>query len=146
MRIVKKQRLHYWNRCQDQTDLQEQKNSMIYVWNFIVNQTFSIINKSFFKVKKKHVVRVVALVGSQELDRVWSFNSNWRCSPFFIRFDILTNFFEKYKEPFFTKDLAYKAKFFFQIWPIDLMSLYNVVVTHVCCRDVHLALFALRSL
>ena len=146
MRIVKKQRLHYWNRCQDQTDLQEQKNSMIYVWNFIVNQTFSIINKSFFKVKKKHVVRVVALVGSQELDRVWSFNSNWRCSPFFIRFDILTNFFEKYKEPFFTEDLAYKAKFFFQIWPIDLMSLYNVVVTHVCCRDVHLALFALRSL
>ena len=130
MRIVKKQRLHYWNRYQDQTDLQEQKNSMIYVWNFIVNQTFSIINKSFFKVKKKHVVRVVALVGSQELDRVWSFSSNWRCSPFFIRFDILTNFFEKYKEPFFTKDLAYKAKFFFQIWPIDLMSLYSVVVTH----------------
>ena len=76
------------------------------------------------------MVRVVALVGSQELDRVWSFNSNWRCSPFFIRFDILTNFFEKYKEPFFTKDLAYKAKFFFQIWPIDLMSLYSVVVTH----------------
>ena len=39
---------------------------MIYVWNFIVNQTFSIKNKSFFKVKKKkHVVRVVALVGSQ---------------------------------------------------------------------------------
>ena len=44
---------------------------------------------------------MVALVVSQELSRIWSFGSNWRCSPFFIRLDILTNFVEKYKELFF---------------------------------------------
>ena len=36
--------------------------------------------------------RVVAMVVTHELIRVWSFNSHWQCSPFFIRLDILTNF------------------------------------------------------
>ena len=73
---------------------------------------------------------MVALVVSQELSRIWSFNSPWRCSPFFIRLDILTNFVEKYKELFFyTQDSCLQSQvFFFQIWPIDLMSLYSVVV------------------
>ena len=74
---------------------------------------------------------MVALVVSQELSRIWSFNSPWRCSPFFIRLDILTNFVEKYKELFFyTQGSCLQSQvFFFQIWPIDSMSLYSVVVT-----------------
>ena len=66
MRMVKRQRPNYWNQCRDYTDLQEQNNHMICIaftcsldlyntLNLIVNQTFSIMNKSFFKVKK-HIV------------------------------------------------------------------------------------------
>ena len=44
---------------------------------------------------------MVALIVSQELNRIWSFSSNWWCSPFFIPLDILTNFVEKYKELLF---------------------------------------------
>ena len=93
---------------------------------------------------------MVAMVVSQELDRVWSFNSHWRCSPFFIRFEILTNFVEKYKEFFFTKDLVYKAKsdrltrWVFTV----LLSRNNSFASKafLVIGDVHLALFALTSL
>ena len=80
----------------------------MYISNFIVNQTSSIMNKSFFKVKKNMWFRVVAMVVTQELVRVWSFNSLWRCSPFFIRLDILTNFVGNKKNCFLPKILSTK--------------------------------------
>ena len=88
---------------------------MIYISNFIVNQTFSIINKSFFEVKKT--------CGSAWL--LWLSHKNSIASEALIvigsvqlslfALTSLQTLLKKKKELFFTKDLVYKAKFFFQI-------------------------------
>ena len=86
---------------------------------------------------------MVALVVSQELSRIWSFNSPWRCSPFFIRLDILTNFVEKYKEFFlYPRFLSTKPSLFFS----NLTDWLDESL-QCCCRTItHLRLKLFWSL
>ena len=87
---------------------------------------------------------MVALVVSQELSRIWSFNSPWRCSPFFIRLDILTNFVEKYKELFFyTQGSCLQSQVFFFSNLTDWLD----ESLQCCCRTItHLRLKLFWSL
>ena len=107
----------------DQTDLQEQNNCMICIaftcsldlyniLDLIVNQTFSITNESFLKVKK-HVVPPGCYgcntITRSRLKLFWSLAIN---SPCFIRLGIPITFWLIKIIVFLLKILSRKSSFF----------------------------------
>ena len=117
MKMVKRQRPNYWNRCRDYTDLQEQNNCMICIAfkcsldlynisNRIVNQTCSIMNKSFFKVKKPCRSAWLLWLSHNNSFAPKAFFGHWRYSPRFIRLEIPINFVGNKMLFYFAKDLV----------------------------------------
>ena len=109
---------------------------------------------------------------TQQLIRVNSFLGYWRCSPCFIRLEILINFVGNKKNWFLLKILSRKPSFLKIIWSTDMMTclesqvflkksdwltwwVSTVLLSHnnlsaseafTFIGDVYLALFAMRSL
>ena len=62
---------------------------------FFVNQTFSMMNKSVFKVKKSCGSTWSLWLSHNNSFASKAFLGHWRCSPCFIRLEILINFVGK---------------------------------------------------
>ena len=91
---------------------------------------------------------------THQLIRVWSFFGHWWCSPCFIRLEILIDFVGNKKNCFFLLQiLSRKPSFFFKksdrlTWWVSLLSHNYSFASEafLVIGDIHLALFALKSL